>query len=298
MKTIKQQYKKKFFTNDRIFNIINTALITIFVFMVLYPVIYTLSASISSGGAVDSGRVTFLPVDITFSAYRAAIQDVMFWRSYWNAIHLTFNGTLFNMIISLTGAYALAKKDLPGHRLLNLVLVLTMWFGAGMIPTFINFQELGLLGSFWGLIVGFAVNAFNIILLRGAFQSVSGEMIEAARIDGANDFQIFYRIAVPSIKPTTVTVAVMFGIGRWNGFFWTSIMLNDPNMIPLQVYLRRIVIEREINIEFVQVINEVAHSHATLIYAIIMLSMIPILIIFPYLSRFFRKGLMDGGMKG
>jgi len=298
MNSVEQHYKKKFFTHDRVFNIVNTALIAIFTFMVLYPVIFTFSASISTGSAVDTGQVTFFPVGTTLSAYRTAVSDMMFWRAYWNAIHITFNGTLFNMFISLTGAYALAKKDLPGHRFFNLVLVLTMWFGAGMIPMFINFRDLNMLGSFWGLIVGFAVNAFNIILLRGAFQGTSGEMIEAARIDGANDFQIFYKIAIPSIKPTMVTVWVMFGIGRWNGFFWTMIMLNDPNMVPLQVYLRRIVIEREINIEFVQVINDVAHSHSTLIYAIIMLSMIPILLIFPYISRFFRKGIMDGGVKG
>jgi len=297
MKTTKQTNKKQFFTNDRVFNIINTALIALFVFMVLYPVFYTFAASVSSGRAVDTGRVSFLPVEITFSAYRSTIQDTMFWRAYWNAIFITVFGTLFSMFISLSGAYALSKKSLPGHRLFNLLLVMTMWFSAGMIPMFVNFQELGLLNSHWGLIVGFGVSAFNIILLRGAFQGISSEMFEAAKIDGANELQMFLKIALPSIKPTMVTVWVMYGISRWNGFFWAMIMLQEIELIPLQVYLRRIIIDREANIEFIQVANEVMHSQSTLIYAVIVLSMIPILLIFPYLQRFFKKGLMDGGVK-
>jgi len=297
MKTTEQIYKKKFFTNDRIFNVINTALIALFVFMVLYPVFYTFSASISSGRAVDSGRVTFLPVEVTFSAYRNVIQDTMFWRSYANAIFITVFGTLFSMFISLTGAYALSKKDLPGHRLFNLLLVMTMWFSAGMIPMFINFQELGLLNSLWGLVVGFGVGAFNIVLLRGAFQGISNELFEAAKIDGANNLQIFWKIALPSIKPTMVTVWVMYGISRWNSFFWAKIMLSDENRIPLQVYLRRLIVNREANMEFAMDISRVTHSHSTLIYAVIVVSMIPILLIFPYIQRFFKKGLMDGGVK-
>jgi len=297
MKTVESHQHKKIFTNDRIFNIINIFLISIFVFMVLYPVFYTFAASISSGRAVDTGRVTFFPVEMTLSAYQTAISDAMFWRSYANAIFITVFGTMFNMFLSLTGAYALSIKALPGNRVFNLLLVITMWFSAGMIPMFINFQDLGLLDSYWGVIIGFGANAFNIILLRGAFSGVSSEMIEAAKIDGANDLQTFWKIALPSIKPTMVTVWVMYGIGRWNGFFWTMIMLRREEMVPLQVYLRRLIIDREANIEFIQVATEVTHSHSTLIYAIIVLSMIPILLIFPYLQRFFKKGLMDGGVK-
>ena len=297
MKTTEQIYRKKFFTNDRVFNMINTTLIAIFVFMVLYPVFYTFSASISSGRAVDSGRVAFLPVELTFSAYQSVIQDTLFWRSYGNAIFITVFGTLFSMFISLTGAYALSKKDLPGHRLFNLLLVVTMWFSAGMIPMFINFQELGLLNSLWGLVIGFGVGAFNIVLLRGAFQGISNELFEAAKIDGANNLQIFARIALPSIKPTMVTVWVMYGISRWNGFFWAQIMLSDENRIPLQVYLRQLIVNREANMEFAMDISSVTHSHSTLIYAVIVVSMIPILLVFPYIQRFFKKGLMDGGVK-
>ena len=297
MNTIENKYKKKFFTNDRVFNIINTMLIAIFVFMVLYPVFFTFAASISSGRAVDSGLVTFFPVEVTLSAYQSIIQDTMFWRSYWNAIFITVFGTLSSMFISLTGAYALSKKDLPGHRIFNLLLVITMWFSAGMIPMFVNFQELGLLNSHWGLIIGFGVAAFNIILLRGAFNGISNELFEAAKIDGANNLQIFLKIALPSIKPTMVTVWVMYGISRWNGFFWAQIMLQEIELIPLQVYLRRLIIEREVSMEFALDLYRITHSHSTLIYAVIVVSMIPILLIFPYIQRFFKKGLMDGGVK-
>jgi len=293
----KKYVKKKFLNNDHVFDIINLGLIIILVIMVLYPLIYSLFASISSGRAVDSGRVTFFPQEITFSAYRHIITDTFFWRSYANTIFITVLGTSFSMIISLTGAYALSKKDLPGHRLFNFILIFTMWFNAGMIPMYINFRDLGLLDSYWGVIVGFGVIAFNIILLRGAYQGIPKDLLEAAKIDGASEFQAFYKVCLPVIKPTVVTVSLMYAITRWNGFFWAMIMLRDPLMVPLQVYLRNVIVEREMATEFASNLAEVTHSHSTVIYAIIIASMIPILIIFPYIQRFFKKGLMDGGVK-
>jgi len=289
--------KKKFFNNDRVFDMINLVLIVVLVIMVLYPLIYSFFASISSGRAVDSGRIVFFPQEITFSAYHHILTDTFFWRSYANTILITTFGTLFSMFISLTGAYALSKKNLPGHRLFNFILVFTMWFSAGMIPMYINFRDLGLLNSYTGIIIGFGVIAFNIILLRGAYQGIPSDLLEAAKIDGASEFQTFYKVCLPVIKPTTVTVTLMYAIVRWNGFFWAMIMLREPSMVPLQVYLRNVIVEREMATEFAQNLAEVSHSHSTVIYAIIIASMIPILIIFPYIQRFFKKGLMDGGVK-
>ena len=298
MKTTDRKYgKKRFFNNDRVFNLINVSLIVVLVIMVLYPLFYSLFASVSSGRVVDSGRVIFFPQEITFAAYGRVFRDTFFWRSYLNSISITFFGTVFSMFISLTGAYALSKKNLPGHRLFNFLLIFTMWFSAGMIPMFINFRDLGLLDSHFGLIVGFGMSAFNIVLLRGAYQGIPSELLEAAKIDGASELNTFYKVCVPVIKPTIVTVSLMYAINRWNGFFWAQIMLRNPNRVPLQVYLRRVIVEREMATEFAQNIAAVSYSHSTIIYAIIIASMIPILIIFPYIQKFFKKGIMDGGVK-
>lgn len=288
---------KKIFSEDNVFNFINISLICIFVVMVIYPLLYTVFASISSGSAVDTGQVIFFPRELTFASYQQVITDGMFWKSYANAIFITVAGSTFSMVISSTGGYALSKKELPGHRFFNFILVFTMWFNAGLIPVYINLRDLGLLDSFLGLIIGFGVSAFNIILLRGAFQGVPKDLKEAAKIDGASEFQTFFLIYLPVTIPTLVTVWLMYAIARWNGFFWAMIVLRDQVRIPLQVYLRNIIVERTAQAEEVQNIVNATYSHTTVIYAVIVLSFIPILILFPFIQKFFKKGVMDGGVK-
>ena len=288
---------KKIFTEDRTFNFFNRFLTLLFTFIVFYPLMFILFASISSGHMVDTGQVRFFPRDITFSAYRVIWTDWLFWRSYANAIFLTVAGSLFSMVVSSTGSYALSKKYMPGNRFFNFMVLFTMWFSAGMIPTFLNLQQLGLL-NYGGLILGFGISAFNIVILRSAFIGVPGELLEAGRIDGANEFQVFWHLSLPSIKPAIATVWLLYGIGRWNGWFWAMVVIHDQQWIPLQVYLRTLIVLRSIQIEATDFIILAEHSTATVIYATIICSIVPILIVFPFMQKVFKRGIMEGGIKG
>jgi len=288
---------KKFFSDDNIFNVVNIFLICFLVFLVLYPLFYVFFASISSGRAVELGMVTFFPREFTLTAYANVFDDAMFWRSYVNSILITAVGSTFSMIVSVAGAYALSRKGLPFIRFFNFMLLFTMWFGAGMIPTFINLRNLRLL-NMGGIIIAFGISTFLIIVQKSAFLSVPSELPEAATIDGANEFQTFTRVCLPSIKPTIATTWLMSAMGRWNGFFWAMIILRDERLIPLQVYLRRLIIERDIQAEMIEDMAVAVHSQVTVIYAVIVLSVIPILIVFPFMQKYFKKGIMEGGIKG
>lgn len=289
--------KKRIFTEDNVFNTLNTVLICFFCFLVAYPLFYILFASLSSGWAVDTGQVTFFPVQFTTAAYQEIINNPVFWRSYANSVFITVVGSTFSMVIGLPGSYALSKKSLPGHRFFNFALMFTMWFNAGMIPIFLNLQSLNLL-NYAGLIIGFGVIAFSIIILKSAFMSLPLELQEAARIDGANEFQNFFYIALPYIKPATATVWLMYAITRWNAFFWAMIVIREEHLMLLQVYLRRLIILRETQIEAAEFFAMAGHSHQTIIFAIIICSVVPILIVFPFMQSVFKKGIMEGGLKG
>jgi len=291
------EFLKRTFTDDNIFNFMNKLILCIFVFLVAYPLLFVIFASISSGRAVDTGRVTFFPVEPTLAAYGQVAGDMQFWRSYANSVLMTVAGTLYSMAISLTGAYALSRKHVPGSRIFNFLLVFTMWFSAGTVPIFLNLQSLNLL-HFGGLIIGFGISAFSIIILRSAYLTIPSELQEAATIDGANEFQNFFLISTPNIKPTIATVWLLYGIGRWNGFFWAMIIITDLQWMPLQVYLRRYIVLRTALLEDFGLHAVTLHSHQTIIYAIIVCSIIPIFIVFPFMQRVFQRGVMEGGLKG
>ena len=288
---------RKTFSDDRIFDFLNKFILCIFVFLVAYPLLYVIFASISSGRAVDTGMVTFFPVDVTLSAYREVAGDMLFWRSYGNSVLMTVLGTIYSMVISMTGAYALSRKHAPGSRVMNFFLVFTMWFSAGTVPIYLNLQGLNLL-NFGGLIIGFGISAFSIIILRSAYITIPSELQDAAKIDGANEFQNFFLISTPNIKPTIATVWLLYGIGRWNGFFWAMIIITDLQWMPLQVYLRRYIVQRTALLEDFGLYAVTLHSHQTIIYAIIVCSIIPIFIVFPFMQRVFQRGVMEGGLKG
>ena len=288
---------RRIFADDNVFNFVNKMLICIFTFLVIYPLLYVFFASISSGTAVDTGMVTFFPRELTLSAYNYIAADTAFWRAYLVTIFMTVTGTMLSMFISVTGAFALSRKTLPGVRIFAFMLLFTMWFNAGMIPTFVNLSELGLL-NLAGLIFGFSLSPFIVIILRSAFLGIPKELEEAAKIDGASDFQVLLRICIPSIKPAIAVTWLMYAMHRWNGFLWAMIVLRDENDAPLQVYLRRLIIEREQQIELAEVFAFGEHSFTTIIYAIIVCSITPILIVFPLMQKYFKRGIMEGGIKG
>lgn len=282
---------------DKIFGYANMFLIGLFVLSTLYPFIYIFAASISSGFSVSSGQVVFLPKEITFSAYEKVMSDTVFWKSYANTFFYTIFGTLVSLAIIIPGAYALSKPNLAGRRYLNFFVAFTMWFNAGMIPFFLNLRDLDLLDSRFGILIAFACTAFNIILLRNFFEAIPKSFEEAARMDGANEFSLLWKVFIPLSKPAIVTVALFCIVARWNGYFWAMILLRDEDKIPLQVYLKRIIIEANMDDQFANSLITSSYSYETIVAAIIVVSIIPVLLVYPYLQKHFNKGIMMGGVK-
>jgi putative aldouronate transport system permease protein len=284
-------------TSDRLFGRANAALLVLLAACTLYPIVYVLSVSMSSGVAASEGRVWLWPIELTGSAYGHVAKDTLFWKSYANTVFYTVFGTITSLLLIVPAAYALSKKRLRGRRVIGFFVAFTLWFHAGMIPFYMNLRDLGMLDSRWGIVVAFACNAFNLILMRSFFESVSDSFEEAARMDGANDFQILWKVYVPLAKPAIATVALLCAIARWNGYFWAMVMLNDENKIPLQVYLKKAIVEVSLTEEAAGAMANQSYSLETLTGAIIVLSMLPVVLVYPLIQKYFTKGVMLGGVK-
>ncbi|MDP2425098.1 MAG: carbohydrate ABC transporter permease [bacterium] len=285
---------KRLDRSELIFRIISYVLVTLFVLSTLYPFLYAISMAISGEQAVSEGRIVLWPVNIQFDAVKALIigeHAKRFWIAYTNTLFYTFYGTVFSMLLSIFAAYALSKTNLPFKRQIAFLIVFTMWFSAGLIPSYINYREL-YVNNRWGIIYGFGVQAFNILLLRNYFNSISKEIEEAAIVDGANEFQVMSKIYIPMSKSAIATVTLFYALSRWNGYFW-NMRLVQGNEHPLQVVLRSIT-ERAQNTD---IITNHPYSDYSLAYAAIILSIIPIIIIYPYLQKYFARGVNVGGVK-
>ena len=251
----------------------------------------------STGFEARAGNVVLGPVGFTLEAYKQVLSEPMFWTSYKNTFIYTIGGTLMSLAFIIPGAYALSRPQLWGRRFWNLMVAFTMWFHAGMIPFFLNMRDLGLLDSYFGIIIGFAVNGFNIILLRNFFESIPTSFEEAARMDGANEFQVLWKVFVPLSKPAIATVALFCVVSRWNGFFWAMVLLQDDSKIPLQVYLRHVIVDLQDDESFANSLLTAPYSVETISAAIIVCSIIPILLIYPFLQKYFSKCILLGGVK-
>ncbi len=204
------------------------------------------------------------------------------------------------MLFSITGAYALSKQRLMGRKFLTIFVTATMWFKAGIVPEFLNFRDLGLYNTRAVPIIGFAVVAFNIILLKTYFESVPASLEESAQLDGASDLKILWSIYMPLSKPGIATVSLFYAVSKWNGYFWSMILLRDESKIPLQVLLRKLIVEMNATSEFSDALQmaQQGYSVETVVYATIIISIIPIVIMYPFIQKYFAKGAMIGAVKG
>ncbi len=282
---------------DKIFVWINMVLIALFTISTLYPFIYIAAVSFSEGSAATAGKVVITPIGFTLAAYERVLSEPLFWSSYKNTFIYTFGGTFISLLIIIPGAYALSRPQLYGRRFWNLMVAFTMWFNAGLIPFFLNMRDLGLMDSYFGLIIGFAVNAFNIILLRNFFEAIPTSFEEAARMDGANEFQVLRKVYVPLSKPALATIVLFCMVARWNGFFWAMVLLKDEAKIPLQVYLQQVIAELSDDEEFGNSLLDSLYSFETVTASIMVCSIIPVLIFYPFIQKYFNKGILLGGVK-
>ncbi len=320
--------KRKTEVSELIFKIVAYVFMVVFALLCLYPLIFVLAGAFSSSEAVSSNQVVLWPVigggadgayrfGFAVEAFKYAFNYNMFWVSYANTIFVAFLGTVWCLVYSILGAYALSKKRLIGRHGFNFFLVFTMWFAAGIIPTFLNYKVTGdtlatLVGGKtwsdidlkWLIVLAMGMNATNIILLRNSFEGVPTEIEEAARIDGATELQVLMNVYIPMSKATIATVALFFGISRWNGYFWAYKVSNAANQSyswPVQVLVRDI-IEKETDItgtynaDNTHDFQSVGQATSTL-YSFIVLSIIPILVIYPFIQKYFAKGVNMGGVK-
>lgn len=294
--------KRKLEFSELLFKIISYVLLTVFALCCLYPFLYAVSAAISGIDEVERGKIVLLPQNVQFDAFLSMFNDNNFWNAYTNTLFITFYGTLWAMGVAILGAYALSKKRLLFRRGLNFFLVFTMWFSAGIVPQYKNyintqevFQLVGITDDKWLIVIAMGMAAMNIILLRNAFEGVPSEIEEAAIVDGATEFQVLTNVYLPMSKSTIATVALLFGISRWNGYFWARRMMLNANEQPLQVFIRK-QLELYQDSEFMAGWNK-SYASDSVIYSLIVCSVIPILIIYPFIQKYFAKGVNMGGVK-
>lgn len=284
---------------EKIFNGVMIILGILITFIALYPIYYVLISSLSKPFFVENGDALLKIKEFTTASYEAVFKRNGLWAAYGNAIFYTVFGLMANMFFTTTMAYALSKKYLMGRKWLTLFTVFTMWFSAGIIPTYMNFNNLGLLDTRTAIIFGFAIETYNLIIMKSFFEQVPEALEEAAFIDGAGHFRVLWNIYMPLSKPALATVGLFYGISRWNGYFWAMQLLKDDSKIPLQVFLKKLIVERVSNPSDAAIVTKASlTSPTTQVYALIILAIVPMIIVFPFIQKYFKSGLTLGGVKG
>ena len=300
---------KKHSRSDKIFDMINMVLLTLMMAVILYPLYFIVIASISSPAAVNSGQVLLFPKGATLEGYKYVLKDNSIWKGYANTIILTVTGTLVNMFLTVTCAYALSKSHLPFIKFIMFAMTFTMFFSGGIIPTYLLVSGMGMRDTIWSLILPTAVSVYNVILMRTYFMnSVPDEIIQAAKIDGCSEIKALAAVVLPLSKPILVTIALFYGVGHWNQFFQALIYISDKDRFPLQLVLRNMLLMGNnamtsmlsggMSGENAKYMAQLMKQIEILKYAVIIVSVLPVLIVYPFLQKFFMKGIMMGSLKG
>lgn len=289
---------------DRIFDVFNKLLVWFFMIVISYPLIYIVSASISDPQYVNSGAMWLFPKGITFEGFARVLQSSEIWLGYRNTIFYTLLGTLINLAVTLPCAYALSRQELIGKKVIMAMLVFTMFFEGGLIPTYLLVRDLGMINTVWAMVIPSAAAMWNIIVTMSFFKvSIPRGLEEAAEIDGASQLRTFFQIVLPLSAPIIAVMALFYGVGHWNQYFGALIYLQDRELFPLQLFLREILVQQQITAELMQQSGtaEALSQHARIAdiikYAVMIVSAAPLLIVYPFLQRFFLKGVMIGSLK-
>lgn len=282
-----------------IFDVLNVLFMFLMVVVTIYPFLNMLSVSVSEDGPILRGEVSFYPRGFDLAAYEEVFTTSSLWRAYGNTIFVAVTGCTLSVVLTSFAAYPLAYCSFRGKKLLNVMIMLTMWFHAGMIPTFLVVRSLGLIDSLWALITVPLIGAFNVIILTTFMRSVPASMVESARMDGSNDFRTLFQIVYPLSKAALATISLWIAVGHWNDFFAPLIYLNDHRKYTLQIVLRDIVLLNSgLLYGFELPGNEVAALSEQIKNAVIFVSIVPIIAAYPFLQKHFVRGVMLGAVKG
>lgn len=295
----------RFSLSDKAFDRLNILFVSIITIIVIYPLIFVLSASISDPQAVNTGKMWLWPVDITFDGFQRVFQNDAIWTGYKNTILYTIVGVLVHLFVLLPAAYALSRKELMGKKFWLWFILFTMLFNGGLIPTYLVVRNLQMLDTMWAIVIPGVVGAWSILVARTFFQqTIPDQLVEASKIDGASDFYLFIKVVLPLSLPIIAVMALFHGVALWNQYFNALIYLRTEDKFPLQLILRQILILNEVNASSISNAAGSAQSFAEQVktaslvkYAVIIVSALPLLIVYPFLQRFFVKGVLIGSVK-
>lgn len=280
----------------------NYLVLTLLLILILYPLIFVLSASFSSGSAVTSGRVWLWPVEPTLAGYEAIFKNRMVLVGFYNSFFYTIVGTLINVVMTILAAYPLSRPDLPGRRVIAFLFFFTILFGGGLIPTYLVVRDLGMLSTRWAMIIPGALSVWNVLIARTFFENnIPRELREAAELDGCDDFNFLWRVVLPLSGSIIAVLALFYSVGHWNSYFNALIYLYDQNLWPLQLVLRDILVQNQIDPTMMVDAREMAAKaqlRELLKYSLIVVATVPLLIAYPFVQRHFVKGVMIGSVKG
>ena len=282
---------------SRIFDVVNYLLQPAVGFVMFYPMFYVFIVSISSAEYINQGAISFFPRGINFEAYKRVFDTESIWTGYKNTFLYTIVGTAVNVALTAMCAYPLSRKDFYGKKPLTVFITLTMFVSGGMIPLYLVVNGLHIMDTMWAVILPSAISTYNMIVMRTSFSAIPDSLVESAHLDGANDVHIFFKIVLPLSKPILATMVLFYAVTHWNSYFPALLYLNDQSKYPVQVIMRNIIIDGDMAQagDMSGMLNVVATNYK---YAIIIISVIPILLIYPFLQKYFTKGVMIGAVKG
>lgn len=287
---------------DRILYIVVYTVIILFLLVILYPIIFIISASFSEGSEVQLGRVYLWPVKPTLEGYRAVFSHRNIMTGYRNTILYTLGGTLINVVVTVLCAYPLSRRDMPMRGFFVFLFVFTMFFGGGLIPTYLLVNSLGMVNTFWALLIPGAMSVYNMIITRTFFQNgVPHELLEASQIDGCSDARYFFSILLPLSQAVISVISLYYAVAHWNSYFSALIYIRDKQLQPLQLILRSILLSTRVSLnefEDPDLLEGKIGLEFLVKFALIVVSSAPIMCLYPFVQKFFAKGVMLGSVKG
>ncbi len=289
---------KKLTAGDRIFYLVDYLLIGLVICITLYPFLFILSASISETGALGRGEVWLLPIGLNLEAYKLVMNDPKIWSGYYNTIWFVGIGTTINILMTTLTAYPLSRKKFGARNVLMMFIAFTMFFSGGLVPSYLLVKTLGMINTRWAIVIPAAISTYNLIIMRTFFESIPESIHESATIDGCPEFKILLRIFLPLSLPVMAVMVLFYAVAHWNSYFSAMIYLNDEDKYPLQLWLRKILIQYEQN----DILHDITEGRdvvgQSVRYATIIVSTVPILLVYPFLQKYFVKGVMIGAIKG
>ncbi|WP_433706721.1 carbohydrate ABC transporter permease [Paenibacillus illinoisensis] len=285
---------------DRIFMILNYTFLILLVIVTLYPLLYVLFASLSDSAQLLANKgLLWKPVGFSLEAYKSVLANPGIATGFRNTLFILVFGVIVNLFMTALGAYVLSRKNVMWNKVFMFFIVFTMFFGGGLIPLYLVVKGVGLLDTLWSTILPFAISTFNLIIMRTSFMGIPDSLEESAKIDGANHFTILFRIIIPLSMPVIAVMILYYAVDKWNGWFYASVFIKSRELFPLQLVLREILIANSTeSMSAGASAGDRFQIGETIKYATIMVATIPILCIYPFLQRFFVKGVMVGSLKG